>query len=132
MKARLTMSQSTETPASPTLASAQGPAITALSMLLAEYSDLPPAYITLHPRAGVGFGLSLNNPQDAETWRTALGVAPAAVDLKFGGGIVWTQATASYRDVMLLLTGHGVPLSPDAAATSQALPSEATAEQVAA
>lgn len=116
-------------PHTPTLASQQGAAIAALSMLLTEYSDLPPAYITMHPRADTAFILILDNPQDAEIWRTALGIDPATVDLGFGDGRVWTQIMTTYRDVPVRLIGNGVPLSAETAEARQEAPA---AEQVAA
>lgn len=115
------MSQITAPP-TPTLAAEQGATISALSMLLAEFSDLPAAYITMHPRAGCGFGLQLDTAHDAEAWREALGIDPQAVSLKANGGIAWTQVDTHYRGVRVHLTGHGVPLTVEQASARQAAP----------
>lgn len=120
------MSQITAPP-TPTLASEQGAVITALSMLLAEFSDLPPAYVVVYPRARGGFMLQLDTPQDAEMWREALGVDSQDILLKASGGMAWTQVDTHYRGVRVHLTGHGVPLTVEMATAPQAEPIEVAA-----
>ena len=98
-------------PAPRTMATEQGAAIMALPLLLAEYAELPPPYITIRSSAMAGIGLQLPDVTAFEQWRDALGIDPDGVVLHTGGGEGWLAADTRYRGVPVRLTGFGVLLA---------------------
>ncbi|MFD9369612.1 hypothetical protein ACFWA6_18235 [Streptomyces sp. NPDC060020] len=99
----------------------QAPTINALAALAAAYGHLPVPYITVQT-TGPAVDLQLDCPADFEAWRSALGVAPAAVTLHAYAGQTWLATNTLFRGIKVVLSGHGLPITVEQARTSQVAP----------
>lgn len=98
----------------PTLGAWQATA-NALVGLTTEFSGLPAPYIVIPTAYQSQVKLQADSPADFELWRAALMVEPGGVGLRAFRGSVWLEAVAQYRGVTVVLTGFGVPLTPEQA-----------------
>lgn len=87
----------------------QTPVIEALAELNKMFGHLPKPYITIS-RFGGALGLQLGSPSAFEQWRTALQIAPDAVDAHNRESDSWLAANGIFRGVEVRLTGFGLVL----------------------
>ncbi|MFF5980894.1 hypothetical protein ACFY78_18815 [Streptomyces olindensis] len=92
-----------------TLFEEQAPVVEALAALVRMFGHLPKPYITLN-RFSTALGLQLDSPSAFEQWRTALQVAPDAVDSRSSENDAWLCADGVFRGVAVRLTGFGLVL----------------------
>ncbi|MGW2591989.1 hypothetical protein ACWCXC_17220 [Streptomyces sp. NPDC001515] len=91
----------------------------ALAHLQATYPTLPALYISV-PSTGTSLDLQAGTPGAYEVWRAALGIPPAAVELRSYYESAWLHASTRVEGVVTLLTGHGLPITGEQAREDQA------------
>lgn len=94
------------------------PAIEALAELVQMFRHLPKPYVTL-TRSIARLGLQLDSPSEFEQWRTALQIAPDTVDAKKSESDAWLAANGVFRGIEVRLTGFGLVLPQEKAATAR-------------
>jgi hypothetical protein len=102
----------------------QAPAVALLTELIAKFGDLPGGYVKIHQPVHADrparLDLQLSAPHQFESWRAALGIAAADVNLYAStDAFVWLSAVSTIHGVPFELTGFGVPLTAKQAETPQ-------------
>lgn len=111
------MSEPTEGKNAPAMAGHRA-VVEALNVLVQEFGELPAPYFNAHALQSPAVGLLADSPEAFEQWRVALKIEPSAVTLHGYGESVWLHATTTFRGVKLDLSGHGLPLTVEQAASS--------------
>lgn len=94
----------------------QHSAVQAIDNLIAEFPDLPNAYITIHqPWRGAPAKLDfqLHTPDCFEQWRTALGIEGDNVTLHPYGRDSWVNAETVRDGIHISISAHGISLTED-------------------
>lgn len=110
---------STETTETPRTLAQQALAAEAVVGLTQMFGHLPAPFLTIHTVYTAAVDLQLDTPQEFETWRTALQIAPDTVTLHVFQGSTWLGAEGVFRGVQLHLTGHNLPLTVVQAASAR-------------
>ncbi|MGW4388240.1 hypothetical protein [Streptomyces sp. NPDC004685] len=111
--------------------SGQQQLIDALINLMAQYPRLPEAHITIHATdiSGGWVDLQFSSPWEFETWREALEIQPADVDLHVYTGNQWMSGDAWHMGVRIHITGFEVPVTPWQAAAQRTVPTPVCGSQ---